>query len=659
MILDELILHNFGIYRGPEHIQLTPTSPNRPIVLFGGLNGSGKTTMLDALKLVLYGKLADCSNRRDLSYEDFLSRCIHRDVAPEDGAAVELRFRHRQDGRERIYRIRRSWALKRRHVGEQVEVYLDGKVDEVTTEHWAELVEDFIPSRLAQFFFFDGEKIESLADLEKSAEVLASALQSLLGLDLVDQAQTDLKVVERRQKEKQRSKEEQEALEASRKEAERLDAKRVRAIEEHASKNNEVDRHRKRVHELEEEFRKAGGELFEKRTQLEARKKTVEEKLAYTRESLRALAADSAPLLLVRDLVDDLAARSSRLDTQLQQTLLTVLSERDEKLLEVAKQTGIPPKSLEHLKRFLLQDRESRQPARTSDDSIRLSIEASQDVTALRTSLLAEAQTRAALLLKEVQALDGELTQFERQLSMVPDEEAVSSVARKLDKARKEFAKAEAALQVAMEEVHSLQQECSRKWEAFARLLEKDVEESFRHEEADRIVHHAQGVRSVLEQFRLRVVERHIRRIEQLILEGFQHLLRKESLVSRLAIDPSTYRMSLYGVNGQLLSPDRLSAGERQLLAVSIIWGLARAAGRPLPVVIDTPLGRLDSVHRRNLVDRYFPAASHQVLLLSTDEEIDESGLERLKGAVGSERIYRITYNERERSSRVERGYFW
>ena len=69
-----------------------------------------------------------------------------------------------------------------------------------------------------------------------------------------------------------------------------------------------------------------------------------------------------------------------------------------------------------------------------------------------------------------------------------------------------------------------------------------------------------------------------------------------------------------------------------------MLWALARAAGRPLPVVIDTPLGRLDAGHRRHVVERYLPAASHQVIVLSTDTEIDAELHTLIEPAVGAQR---------------------
>ena len=105
-----------------------------------------------------------------------------------------------------------------------------------------------------------------------------------------------------------------------------------------------------------------------------------------------------------------------------------------------------------------------------------------------------------------------------------------------------------------------------------------------------------------------------------------------------------------------MLTAERLSAGERQLLAIALLWGLAKASGRLLPTAIDTPLGRLDAGHRMHLVERYLPFASHQVLLFSTDEEIAGDYLDRLKPWIG--KSYYLNYDDSTGTTRIVPGYF-
>jgi DNA sulfur modification protein DndD len=68
------------------------------------------------------------------------------------------------------------------------------------------------------------------------------------------------------------------------------------------------------------------------------------------------------------------------------------------------------------------------------------------------------------------------------------------------------------------------------------------------------------------------------------------YLLRKPDFVHRVQIDTETFKLSLYDQDGELLPKHRLSAGEKQILAIALLWGLAQASGRQLPVAIDTQL---------------------------------------------------------------------
>ncbi|MEH7470071.1 DNA sulfur modification protein DndD, partial [Priestia megaterium] len=109
--------------------------------------------------------------------------------------------------------------------------------------------------------------------------------------------------------------------------------------------------------------------------------------------------------------------------------------------------------------------------------------------------------------------------------------------------------------------------------------------------------------------------------------------------------------------NGHEIKKSGLSAGEKEVFALSILWGLAQSSQLKLPIIIDTPLSRLDSTHRDNIVRNYFPNAGEQVIILSTDTEVDNNyyrGLhEHLSGAVN------LVFDQKQELTHLKSGYFW
>ena len=77
----------------------------------------------------------------------------------------------------------------------KIEVIRDGHRDKRLEEGWDEYVEQLLPAGIAPLFFFDGEKIEQLADPTTSREILTTAINSLLGLDLIDRLSSSLRTM--------------------------------------------------------------------------------------------------------------------------------------------------------------------------------------------------------------------------------------------------------------------------------------------------------------------------------------------------------------------------------------------------------------------------------------------------------------------------------
>ena len=658
MTFDEVVLHNFGVYLGRRSAKLTPPSPKQPIVLFGGLNGEGKTTMLDALQLALYGKFARCSNRGSLAYDEFLRRCVHRSADPQEGAAVELHFRYVTDGEEHAYRVHRSWVVNKSGVKETVEVLLDGKYDPVLTESWHEAVEGFIPLSVSQLFFFDGEKIEQLADLKHSAQLLAEATYSLLGGDVIEQLTKDLGILEQRKKIALKDELDQQRIEKIKGEVEEVRRKREALKQERAAAQNDLKGREKSLRETDNQYRLEGGGLFERREEIENKRSQTYRQLQNIETELRELAAGPAPLLLVQDLLAGIEQQDIKEQGAAKAYLLDdILTERDSNLVAKIKKHSDSKKLLASVEEFLLSDREERTKKKAVEPYLRLDDQVRNDLHRLLYIGLSDTERKAKFLLKNHERVQQELDNIDRQLAEVPEDDKIAEFVNRRKKLQAEIEKAQSSIAVLDTELDRVKNDIGAKEALLSREIEKSVEIEFAQEDAKRIIEHSGKVRDTLNVFRQALVKQHIEHIERLVLDSFRQLLRKESLVADLRISLDDFQLELRNGSGEHIFPDRLSAGERQLLAVSLLWGLARASGRPLPIVVDTPLGRLDASHRTHLVERYFPNASHQVLLLSTDEEIDEKYYPKLKSRVGHS--YTLEFDDKLDSTQIKLGYFW
>lgn len=657
MILDEITLHNFGLYSGRQSITLTPASHDKPVILFGGLNGGGKTTLLDALQLCLFGGHAKTSSRGSLAYPEYLARCIHRGSdAPEAG--VRISFRHTVDGQEECYVIDRTWRLANGSCKERFEVFKNGALDPALADNWASQVDDFIPANIAHLFLFDGEQIERYASQQDSSLLIGTAIQNLLGLDMVDQLDKDLQVYERKKRLQEKDQGAQAEIAALEKDLRDIRIATEALKQERASlRTHQIDRKHRELAQVEERYRKLGGDLYDERLNIEERLSEADKTVAGSASDLRELAAGALPLVLVRVLLNSAESRDHHEEAcRRARDVLETLKARDQAALKRVRTQFKDKRVADTLKAFFDEDRAERESLSKKQTLLDLSQDVRSDIhTLLRDDLdgLAEESARQV---RRHRKLEAAARKIRAEHDSIPGEDVIADLAGKRNAVREEIAKLEARYADLTSEIERLERDIQRKEQSLARVLEQDAVARRHREDQERILRHSARVRSTLEAFRSAVIARHVRRIEQLVLESYQQLLRKASLVTRLSIDPTSYALTLYGRDGAPLSPERLSAGERQLLAIALLWGLAKASGRPLPTAIDTPLGRLDTGHRIHLVERYLPFASHQVLLFSTDEEIAGDYLERLRPWIG--RTYHLAYNDDLGQTRVVPGYF-
>lgn len=656
MILDSIVIENFGAYGGRQEADLTPKD-GKPIILFGGMNGGGKTTLLDAVQLAFYGPKARISNRGQLGYKEYLRESIHRGSDLGEGASITLRFRRIMQGETRHFELQRYWREGVKGIEETVRVLRDGLLDDVFTEHWEEAIEAYLPSSIAHLFFFDGEQIKDLAAGEHAAEILGTAVHSLLGLDLVDRLKTDLKFFERRKKSEGLNPEAARKLSQARGELDEIDREHEKVAMAEGTLVNETGRLAKEVRSKEELFRAEGGELYLRRNELTNELINLRAYKTTAETQFRELLAGPLPLLQVENLLAEVE-QIARHETEVRRTriLLNVLESRDSELISSLKAEKISPQPIRTITHILEEDRSNR--ARIAKEVLMLDANdnLALHLAHLRSTILPLARQQADDFATKIVTLDEKIARLENELALVPNAERIAELQKALDAAHKAHKAKLAELETIRVRKEALQRQQIAAEARIDKLDEYDMDARFTEDDRHRMLKHSQKVRETLERFRIRIVQHHVAKMETLMLESFRKLLRKKELVNNLSIDPETFEATLIGRDGKILPFERLSAGEKQLLATSLLWGLARASGRPVPTIIDTPLGRLDSSHRSHLIERYFPSASHQVLLLSTDEEIVGPYYKALKPFIS--RSYLLAHDESTGQTNIQEGYF-
>lgn len=662
MLITKLTLNNFRVFRGVHEIDLRPAparlskngpieGTERPIILFGGLNGAGKTSILTAVRLVLFGRQSFSQLLSNGEYVEALSELIHKGTGHggvQDHASIELEFKYSQSGEESTYRIIRGWKRGKK---DSLCLEKDGiQIPELNYEQCQGFLNELIPTGIADLFFFDGEKIAELAE-DESGTVLKTAVRRLLGLDVISKLKTDLNVFLKKQGAEtlsQSLKEEMESLEHIRisheREAEKLrfqaDNELLTQIE-HTSSDIQI---------LENKLSQNGGawaqtreEEQQKLDNLRKEKVELEKQIRMEMETSLpfALAPNAMKLLQEQIKQEQQIKKKQSFGNELDAFLETLRSKYPSFDTEMA-QNAIADSFKAHVGEFnskeLLLDISDRQ-ASTFEYQV--------------STLSQESFSRFDRARKRLKIVEDEIKYTEDNLARAPEQESVKDLfsnVRKLDKKkanliieyRELLESAKSELRLALETARQIQ-----------KLHDKHKD----HSNKDQSVSNAQNSILLLDKFGQQLTKARVKQLENEFIESYKKLARKEDLQLSASINPTSFDVELMDEHGIKINRKAMSAGEKQIYAISILEALGRTSGRKLPIIIDTPLGRLDSHHRDKLVENYFPTASHQVVILSTDTEIDRNYTNLIQDDIA--RTYEICFDSATKSSTLKEGYFW
>ncbi len=651
MTFRELALENVGPFIGKHLLDLQPED-NRSIVLIGALNGSGKTTLLQLFQIALYG--GDSPHIRSKSeYQALLLGLINRS-APNKAAWVELTVDLREElGLDSVV-IRRTWRrTEHNEIHEDLAISVASNFDQYLTENWSSMIMSILPPRLADLFFFDGEKIETLTESQTAADIVKRGLYVLLGLDKVDELRRNLKTLKRRRAAMLVEDDNIGDIAKFEEQAVAIEAAKQPIAQERASLQNKLDRTLIALMSAQDRFRTNGGAAFASLERWKVRELEAIGELTRSTDSLRSIAGSELPLVLVGDLLDEGRVIASEEEYAEHAGLIArALRKRDREFVTLLAELGIQ-KSL--AKRITTELENTRPKASRGPRLCTLGVNSdrlSRYDAAQRSLVKSEAEEG----LRAHEGISRRVAQAREALDQVPADIQMAELSSNLVLLQNEhdlLVAQMAAIDQTMNELVGRSVSVASQLDAAvsSALSRKTVNADHR-----RIINHIERSDETLIRYQQAVVRHYSANIATRIIEIFRGLTRKKDLISDLTIDPKTFILHLRHSTGSSMSAAELSAGERQILAFATLSGLAKTAAKRIPTLIDSPLGRLDSQHRAKIAQNYFPQASHQTIIFSTDEEIDFRMWKLLKPYIAHN--YLITFEGGSYGSQITTGYF-
>jgi DNA sulfur modification protein DndD len=646
MWIEKIELVNFKSYKN-QIFNFPMPYKGRNLVLIGGMNGFGKTTLLEALYLCFYGEDATHHLARaglqGKTYVKFLESALHGSpsMVKEDRMSVTVKFMNDEN---HGYEVARTWFFNRKGSLEEFEVRLceiiNGQSKPLNDTELTNVLEiHAVPANLAPFFFFDGEEVKKLADQDRNGWI-KQGMESLMGVVLLKKLRDRLVQYQGNRRvgpTLDRSKLDQmlSSLNEKTEEQEQLQEKILNLQESIAHEQIKRD-------EIQHKLLSLGvgnyniknvEEILNEEASKKQQKITCE-------KNLESLLADKLPFhLITNSLMNSLDNRflseKIRLDWDIQKQ---ELEPRKNKFSQAFFNTDFIEKFTQlnqHIKNDLVDciaqawetlyfprpddcaeeivhnylEPKQRQKLENSYLSIKIGANDIRELLATKQSIdnrLSELK-RSRIKLESIDN-DGVLQKLNAELADIQE---------KLEKKHKEFGDLERQ-SIALNSVIRNEKAA----------YERDNDNYIKTEPAKSSANKAQRVINLIDDLLPNLFALKTEELSQAVTKHYQKIAHKQQ-VSKIQIETDG-TCKLHSVDGNELKVDR-SAGENQVFATALFAGLADVSGYHIPLVVDTPLARLDSQHRKNLLNYWCSDPDRQVILLSQDEEVDDELIQLVK----------------------------
>ena len=709
MKIDKIALYNFSSFEGFNEFDFSIEDDSKNIILIGGKNGAGKTSLFSAIKIALYGPLAFGylgANPRYISkIKDFINSRTFQTDKVESWVRVTISLMVEREIKE--YEVTRGWAYDSQRLAEKYCVKLDGKLlDEQELSYFQNYLQSLIPPDLFELFLFDGEAVGSIFSTSVYNSYIKNAVYTLCGLDIYEiiRKYTHGYAGKASTEDEKKILDEYERLKEAVDDTAELKGKISAEIDREKEELSQLDTE---LLELETAFKKAGGISAAERERMVQEYEKAERVKNESAAGMKSFMEGIMPFYIVRDFNDKISAQ---LECEEKGEIFHYIREKlnREEILAALK-ADVSDRAVDTLLNMLL---EKFKPEGFSEEAVpvySLSREEQGRVNAMISTLWNfDAEGLIRSIRQKQQASDTAMRINRIFKNAMADEDAAvftekeNQILKKKGEKNQKIYEKTTALEQISDRLEILEKQKERTWQR--------VKENVRNRHVFEL---SNGLTNMMDALLVSKTAEIKKNLENLIIDNLQRIYRKNNLITHIEIDDS-FQFNLYqdavytaeqllhlmknlgkqsvaeavGKKGQeilfekyevntlsslqkmlMLNPDdtfelyqkidlnRLSKGERQIFILSLYWAIIELSGQDIPFIIDTPYARIDANHRKEISEKFFPNISKQVVILSTDEEINEEYYRIIKPYVARE--YLLVNDENQNRTSVEERYFF
>ena len=688
MYISQITLRDWKAYASAS-FQFPAPEPGKNIVLVGAPNGYGKTSLFEAVILGMFGKQGlsliarspfaeNGQGRLATSYKQFLEKALHQGAVQDGRNSCSVKLVFEDDDGEPL-EIQRIWHFSDagiyRQNDDEIHVYEgttrkaigpDGDMESSERAEWYQnyIAENLLPYTLAHFFMFDGEQVSILAEKAMSDQV-RMGIEGLLGIPVLTRLKDDLTNYAGQRR--------RESADVSDETVEKLERELNGLMSDFESKQKKLDDIQPRLDDMKEERERITRELvgfgagsqakFQNQfEQIKQYEKTLEdanaqlEKLLMEDISLALAGGD-----LRRALINRLAAENaleqweggkkqgdSNLDRYLEavksnlmsiapqltdsqcKDVLTTVSQEWEKL-------WYPPP--DNCAEECLHDYIS-----TSDRT--KVVESLTELDDLGAHTITELLKDIAENETNLKRLRDEITRIEAVKPQVDEKrERLSELNEKIEKMDRDTG-------VLQRDLTGLDSQVKQKRTDLAQLMSQMDQAKPAIRRATR----AMKVASMVDDIVANAVPSQMGAIAQAMTDAHHSMAHKKDIVDKIFIDKDC-EVKLLNEKGMDIRRYDLSAGEKQIFTQALFSAVSSVSRRGFPMLVDTPLGRLDVEHRKGVLN-HLAGRGHQVILLSTNTEVVGDYLKEIESHVQQKYLIRFERVGEVGQSTVRIGYF-